>query len=664
MDAARYDGEMQEKRGALTRRNFVRISVGGAIGAMMLGLSGCGGAPAASQGSQKAASAYAEGLYTAECQGKNGPVVVEVQFGPDSIKSVEVVEHEETRFISDAALEQIPQKVVECQSLGIDTVTGATLTSMAVLNAVSDCVDQAGGDSAGLKRAPGVEKSEESVDLHADVIIAGAGASGLAAAIAAAQAGASNVIVFEKTSNIGGNALVSGGYLEYVYAPDELREAMTDGYREYFDTIVKAAREAGGDKKYLDDLQKDFDEYFASGKKTVYASTAFYNLELDYVTSGGTSFPTANGDFPINDYELPGVQLNDWLSDLGLEWKPCCGIVGFPWPQWSAPKDGDCGEGYFDLFAQYLDSASNSIEIHFCTPVTELILDGDRVVGVKAKCDDGTTYSATAQKGVILATGGYSGNPDMLKEYNEFWEWSPETPIPTTNTSGHVGDALTMAENAKLDVALDRMQMPQLFPFADCKSYSTETIVGDTGNCLIVNEEGRRFVNESLSRYDISAALMQQSNSRLFIISDKGNCLIEDGITQFGKSEEKLLANGQLFKADTIEELAEMIGVDPAALQETIDIYNGYAKNHLDEEFGRTAFTETSQIVQAPFYASPRTWAAHITNGGIVVNDAYQATLKSGDVVDGLYVVGEAACGIAGITVMGFGLDAAKKMLS
>ena len=194
------------------------------------------------------------------------------------------------------------------------------------------------------------------------------------------------------------------------------------------------------------------------------------------------------------------------------------------------------------------------------------------------------------------------------------------------------------------------------FPLADCKDYSTETIVGDTGNCLFVNAEGKRFVNECASRYEITKALMGQTDQKGFIISDAGNCLIEDGLTQFKSDPEKLIARGQLFRADTLAELAELAGIDSAALAETVETYNAYARAYKDEEFGRTSFTESSPIEEGPFYASPRTWAAHITMCGLACDDQRHVLGQDGAPIPGLYVAGEMVPGHGGISSMGDGV--------
>lgn len=637
-----------------TRRGFVKLSAAGAASAMVFGLSGCAPSKQEKIADTGASAAYTAGTYEAAAEGKGGPVKVQVAFSDSAIESIEVTDHGETRYVSDMALSDLPQAILDYQSLGIDTVTGATLSSMAVLNAVSDCVKQAGGDPDALRDAPGPEKKTGTEELDADLVIVGAGASGMAAAVAAAQEGFGNVVVLEKTSNMGGNALVSGGYLEYIFPDDSLKEDMTEGYAEHFKTIIERGRAEGVDEEFLATLQGEWDDYVASGDTKVFDSKNLYALDYALTTKGG-------GVEHWRQYVDYLVELDEWFDEMGFPWKKLCGIVGFPWPRWSTAADGHCGDGFFDLFSRVIDEQDLPITLIPLTPASELIIEDGKVAGVVGQCDDGTTYRVRSSHGVVLATGGFSGNPEMLKQYNTYWEWGADTTIPTTNAYGHTGDGLSMALTAGGFVA--GLEAPMCFPYADVVDYSTETIVGDTGNCLLVNSEGKRFVDESLSRFDISKAIMDQPVQTAYIITGGNNCLINGELTQLGVSVQLLLDRKRLYKADTLEELAGLIGMDGATLAATVESYNAAAAANLDGEFGRTAFTETSALTEGPYYASPRTWAAHITSGGVVTDSqTFQAMTQEGAPIEGLYCVGELAAGVAGVGCMCTGMTAARQL--
>ena len=225
---------------------------------------------------------------------------------------------------------------------------------------------------------------------------------------------------------------------------------------------------------------------------------------------------------------------------------------------------------------------------------------------------------------MILATGGFSGNPDMLREYNTMWPFEEDSYIPTTNCYGHTGDGITMGLAVGGTVAL--MDTPMPFPMADCKNSTDETTVGDDVDCMIVNKEGERFMNEVLDRYTMTENIMAQTDQMMYMITDADTCRVEGDKNRYGHSLQSLVDQGQLFIADSIEELAEKIGCDPATLSATVERYNEAAVSGEDPDFGRTTFSENSPIVNPPFYASPRTWAMHITVGGLVVDACMTAT--------------------------------------
>ena len=182
---------------------------------MVLGLAACGGntaqeTTAAATAASEEAGIYTPGTYTGTAAGKNGDVKVEVTFSANAIDSVKVVEHSETAGISDGAIENIPTAIVENQSLAVDTVSGATITSDAILKAVADAVAQAGGDVEALKNAAAPAGEKEAKELSADVIVVGGGGAGMAAATRLAQLGKS-VILVEKSGFLGGAISVSGG---------------------------------------------------------------------------------------------------------------------------------------------------------------------------------------------------------------------------------------------------------------------------------------------------------------------------------------------------------------------------------------------------------------------------------------------------------------------
>lgn len=632
---------------SMDRRNFLRVSAAGASALLAASAFGRGGAALADEGGQTdGATSYTPGTYEASADGKNGPVTVKVTFSETAIESVEVTNHYETVSISDLALERVPADIVAYQSLDVDIPAGATLTGYGITAAVADCVDQAGGDSSALRKVPANEHSDETVELDADVAIVGAGGAGMIAAIAAAQRGAEHVVVLEAASNVGGNTLVCGGALSYPNAPEDLRKDMTDSYRAYFEQVMSECEEAGVDQDLIDSIRADYDSYYANGSTKVFDSSDFNALETAWIYD---DLSPENIEWEIYCSDLL-LDVDDWLVDLGFPCKPLFGILGFNWPRRTNANypDTQMGTGYFRFFDEVIADGNLPITIVTETRAQELIIaDDGSVAGVVGVCANGTTYRVNTNRGVVLACGGYSGNSDMIKQYDEFWGFDEDAYIPTDNTYGHNGDGITMGIAA--GGYAKNMGKPMMLPAVDCRNYTLATWVGQQSAFLGVNKEGKRFVNEDADRYTLTKALMEQSDGRIYVISDANGCQIKEGTTVLGMNVDVLLDHDQLFTANTLEELAEKAGLDADAFVETVERYNEMCEEGQDPDFGRTVFTEKSVVKEPPFYCSPRTWAAHISLGGLAI-DADCAVLKEdGGTVAGLYATGETAADVSGL---------------
>lgn len=631
----------------MTRRNFVKTATVAGVGVALFGAAGC--APKADGAGVGAGGAgFTAGTYTAEMPGKFAPVKVQATFSNDAIEQVEVISHEESPFVSDRAIAEIPEMIVENQTLDIDTLTGATLTSAAILGAVSDCVKQAGGDPKHLSDYEKPAPSTEVVDLEADIVIAGAGGAGMACAISAAQLGAEKVIVVEKNSNYGGNCLVSGGFVEFIDAPNEMRCPTTPDLENTFAEEMAAIKGKIPEETY-NKIMGDFNAWQAEGTGLAFDSVEFQSVE--YALMYGED----NIDYPANyDFCYNVQQFANWMADQGFPFAELCSIVGYPWPRWTHPSEGNLGNGYFTFYGDLMDKEQYPIDIHLCTTATDLITEGDKVVGLTAQADDGTTYNIRASKGVVLATGGFAGNPDMLREYNTMWPFEEGAPIPTTNTNGHTGDGIRMALELGASVGMMDYMMP--FPMADVKNATDETTVGDDMDCIIVNKNGERFMNEIQDRYTMTASIMEQPDQVMYMITDADTSLTQGEVSRYGRNLQNLINQEQLYVADTLEELAGMIGCDADTFTATVERYNQFAKAGLDEDFERTFFSDHSAVENPPFYASPRTWAMHITEGGLVYDEQFRVLREDGTPIEGLYSAGEINIGCSGIGTQGEGL--------
>ena len=242
----------------------------------------------------------------------------------------------------------------------------------------------------------------------------------------------------------------------------------------------------------------------------------------------------------------------------------------------------------------------------------------------------------------------------MLRRYNTDWPY-PDSSLTTTNVNGHTGDGILMAQ--ALGAGVLDMGNQMMFPFNDPLTLSAENVSGTFADSPIVNKQGKRFLDETADRFVMTAALMEQEDSLCFMVSDANSVYV----TEASPGEETLLRRGQLFKADTLEELAAQMGVPADVFADEIERYNGFCKSGEDEDFGRYFFDELSPVEVPPFYASPATWAAHITIGGLdAPDDDFRVRTESGEVIEGLYACDEVRNGICGVGSIADGVACGK----
>ncbi len=578
---------------------------------MLLGLAACS-APAAEPsapdqpvqptGAAAPAGLYNPGVYEAAAKGNNGDVRVEVTVDLNSITDVKIAEHGETAGISDKAISDIPAAIVAGQTLNVDAVSGATNTSKAILAAVEDCLTQAGADIAALKAASSAAApvSYES-ELTADVIVIGGGGAGLASAVSATQNGAS-VIVIEKMGAVGGNTIVCGGIYN---CPDPgLQEP--EGIEDSPEFYAQQTWE-GGDKIANKDL-------------------------VDVLC--------------FNAYD--GLQ---WLKSMGMQFSDKISQgAGALYPRTHGSLDS-MGTGYIKTYMKVLGDQGDKVQVLTSTKGESLITDSTgRVIGVNATNPDGSPLTLHANKGVVIATGGFSANVEMRQQYNTSGKW-PElgSNVMTTNTPGITGDGIIMAEAA--GASLVDMEQIQLLYLGNPKTggmtrYTPRGLSG-TDQIIFINKEGKRFVREDGRRDVICSALLSQTDGLMYIVeSGDGDFIPIDQLkTGDGIPAREAEANGELIIAETLEELAEKIGCDPATLKATIDSFNADVDAKSDE-FGRTLYS--TKLTKGPYVACPRVACVHHTMGGIQIDTLCRVLDKDGQAIPGLYAAGEVTGGVHG----------------
>ena len=541
-------------------------------------------------------SAFKAGKYTGIGKGIHGDIKVEVEVDDTKILSVKVLEHSETPGVSDPAIAKVPQEIVDGQTVAVDIVSGATYTSNGIIEGTKAALTEAGGDMEKLSQKKEDTTERKTEELTTDVVVIGAGGAGLAAATSANQNGA-KVIVLEKMGKAGGNTAISGAAFNAV------------------DTELQ--KEFGIE----DSIDKHFQQTYEGGDKLA-------DPELVEIL--------------VNN-ALPAIK---WLESLGMEFEhKIFTVLGGMWPRAHDPEKV-LGTGFIDTHMEYAEKSNGGVEVKINTNATELIKEGDRIVGVKAEGED-TDYVIKATKGVVIATGGFSQNKEMRDKYNKQWE--DISNLMSTNHPGATGDGIIMAEKAGANLV--GMEWIQLLPMGDPETGSLSgNIEQGVEDRIFINLDGNRFVDEGARRDVMTKALLEQKDQTMWTILDSHSYPTGDEENHFGETANELVKAGRAFKADTLEELAEMIGVDADSLVKAVEGFNKGVDEGKDE-FGRTLFKD--KIDKGPYYAGKRVPTVHHTMGGIQINTKAQAINAEGNVIPGLYAAGEVTGGIHGSNRLG-----------
>lgn len=583
-------------------------------------------------GSLALAAGYTAGTYTAEAAGNNGLVKVAVTVSDDAITLVEVTGHAETPGLSDPAISNIPAAIVEHQSLAIDTVSGATKTSNAILTAAAEAIALAGGDVDALKAATVDAAPVEDVEATYDVVVVGGGGAGLTAAITAAQNGAS-VVLIEKGGALGGNTLIAGQGFNAAdperQSAMEMDSALVETLKGYLELDPADFGDFGDT---LVTVQGQIKEYLASGRTTLFDTPELHMLHC-YMggTRTGLDGTVISPDLALVDVfahnALDGLK---WVESIGGGWNDATStILGAMWPRSHGLATGN--------IIPTLEQAArdNGVEIMLNTAGTELTTENGKVSGVIAKTGE-ATVTLHANKSVVIATGGFAANAPMVAKYNNYWPGLSDT-MASTNSANLTGDGIVMAQAVGADVT--GMGFAQLMPSSHPVDGSLFTGVwGSAETQLFVNKQGKRFVNEYAERDVLSKAALEQEDGLFFIIADK------EIVDQYADRLENLESTGCIYLADTLEELAGKMGVPADALVETVNQYNAYTLAKHDPDFGKELFG--NPIDEAPFCATPRSPSLHHTMGGLKINTETEVLDTDGNAIPGLYAAGEVCGGI------------------
>ena len=588
-----------------------------------------------------AVPAYAEqATATGTGKGIDGDVIVEVTADENTIYSIVVTQQNETPGIGSVAVEKLPGAMVAANTIEVDGITGATVTTTAIKTAVAEALTSLGFDPAsytGAAAADAAPAAKEEVALETGIVVIGAGGAGMTAAITAKDAGA-DVIVLESTAFPGGNSVRSTGGMNA--GPTEWRNM--NEFKEAAGveaTLKKVANYP--DNERIQELGKIVEEQWAAYQA---APEGYFDtselFQLDTMIGGGgmndpalvkklvESSPDAIAWLDSLD---PAIILHDVAAFGGAS------VKRIHRPVDENGKSLSVGAYVVPLLQENLEK--RGITLMTDTPATEILVDNGTVVGVKAE-DAGHVYTITA-KAVVIAAGGFGANNDMIKAVR------PELDgFITTNAPGIQGQGIQMAQ--AIGAATVDMEQIQLHPTVHVEGTSanliTEGLRGD--GAILVNAEGKRFIDEVGTRDVVSAAEIAQPGSFSWLIVDQK---MADASTVI----QGYIKRGTDFchTADSYEALAEEIGIPADAFAATMNDWNQKVAAKADPDFGRVSFA--NPLDTAPYYAIKVTAGVHHTMGGIRINESTQVLRADGTAITGLFAAGEVTGGVHGANRLG-----------
>jgi fumarate reductase flavoprotein subunit len=524
---------------------------------------------------------FIPGTYTETATGFGGEVSVTTTVSENKIEDVQITGDHETENIGTFAVQMLGERILAAQSPNVDALTGATVTSNAILGAFKKTLTDAGADMSAFAAADDEGKAlKKYEELTTDIVIIGAGGAGMTAAINATQEG-KDVILLEMMPYAGGNTTKATGGMNAAETHYQKEQGIEDSVEQFIEDTMK-------------------------------------------------------GGHDINDRALVTVMAEnsaegiDWLDSIGAPLPKISFSGGATNQRIHAPEDGS-GVGAYLVTALLKKMDELGIKVMYNTKATDLLSLEGTVNGVLAESDD--TYYTIHSKAVILATGGFGNNQEMIVRYRDDLEGTV-----TTSAPGIMGDGIVMAQTVGADlVDIDQIQ---LHPTVEQKTSMliTESVRGD--GAILVNQDGKRFTDELLTRDKVSAAELAQPGSYAYIIFDQK---LREGL----KATEKYISTGITVQGDTIEDLAAQIDVDPAVLAETLANWNKCVADQNDPEFGRTTGME-NDLSTAPYYAIKIAPGIHHTMGGVHIDTGAHVVDLNGNVIPGLFAAGEVCGGVHG----------------
>ena len=523
-----------------------------------------------------------DGEWTGSGEGRSGAIIAKVTVKDHQVVQVTIVSQSESVFAQEA-LNAVVAKAIgrqDMMSVEVDGVTGATLTSTGVIDAINMAILAAMGKPADAGRTYS--------DGTCDIVVVGAGGAGLSAAVAAAETADLQIVVLEKQGIIGGNTNYSTGGINAAETNIQRGLGIDDSKQLFYDDIMR-----GGKQENIPSLVWNFVEHAPA--------------TISWLSAMGAD-----------------------LTDVGL-------MGGSSVRRTHRPKGGAAIGPHLMKVLKAATEREN-IEIRTSNKVVGLLTEADAVTGVKVQNADGSTYTLHS-KAVIIATGGFGANLAMVLRLQPSL-----TGFATLNHPGATGDAFDWV--TAIGGATVQMQHIQIHPTAEATNHIliTEAVRGN--GAILVNHEGRRFVNEMETRDVVAAAILAQPEGEAFLIFDQS-------VRQSLASIETYANQHLLSEGEDIAALAALVAIPAETLAASLDRYNAQQKAGVDDDFGRSATEMTAALVTPPYYAVRVTPAIHHTMGGLSVNAETQVLRADGTPIPGLYAAGEVTGGLHGANRLG-----------
>lgn len=539
---------------------------------------------------------FKPGNYQEKVNDESYEYLINVELGNDFVKDMQLLNAND--FDSEVVnnFSEIKHRIIDSNSPHVDAISGATSQCEAFKKAVTKAMAKSNKEAI-------LAEGGDPNDKAYDVVVVGSGGAGLAAAIQAHDLGAS-VVVVEKMPVIGGNTNKASAGMNAAETKFQKLKGIVDSKDLFYKETL-----TGGKNKNNPELLRYFVE---------------------------------NAPDAI-----------DWLDNNGIELSGITTTGGMSIDRTHRPASG-AAVGGFLISGLQKNINRRGIEVMLDTNVTEILTENHKVVGVKVSEEDGSVQTIKA-KAVIIATGGFSANREMVEKYRPDLKG-----FVTTNHKGATGSGIMILE--KLGAGTVDMKEIQIHPTVEqTTSYLiSESIRG--GGAILVSQKGLRFVNELDTRDKVSAEIIKLPEHYAYILFDQQ-------VRNENKAVEEYVSHDLVVQADTIKDLADKLSIDSNTLSQTVERYNQFAETKRDEDFGRTTGMR-HPINKGPFYAIKIAPGVHHTMGGVTINTDTQVLDTDKHVIQGVFAAGEVVGGVHGANRIGgnavadiiiFGMQAGRK---